>query len=137
MSDVTFTVPFVRGKARVRFSRTGHTYTPTGTENAMGDIQMAYRAAAGSKCAPEGAPVSVFISTIRAMPKSRPKKAGDEEPDVYKPDVDNVAKLVLDALNGVAWHDDTQVTMLNVSKGMRRRDLDDQTRVHIMWGDGR
>lgn len=135
MSDVQFSVPFVRGKARARFSRSGHTYTPTDTENAMGAIQLAYRAAAGSKCAPEGRPVTVFITTIRALPKSR-KKSIQEEHDIFKPDADNIAKLVLDALNGVAWADDTQVTTLSVSKGMRRRGLSDETCVHVMWGDG-
>lgn len=33
-----------------------------------------------------------------------------------KPDVDNVAKLVLDALNGVAYVDDKQIVELNVIK---------------------
>lgn len=31
-------------------------------------------------------------------------------------DVDNVAKACLDALNGVVWHDDSQVTTLTVIK---------------------
>lgn len=33
-----------------------------------------------------------------------------------KPDIDNVVKSVLDALNGVAYKDDTQVTELSVRK---------------------
>jgi Holliday junction resolvase RusA-like endonuclease len=33
-----------------------------------------------------------------------------------KPDVDNYAKLVLDALNGVTWRDDSQITDLLVRK---------------------
>lgn len=33
-----------------------------------------------------------------------------------QPDVDNIVKIVLDALNGLAWHDDAQVTFLAVSK---------------------
>lgn len=32
-------------------------------------------------------------------------------------DVDNVAKVALDALNAVAWHDDKQITFLSISKG--------------------
>ena len=32
-----------------------------------------------------------------------------------KPDVDNVVKIVLDALNGFAWHDDAQVIDLHIS----------------------
>ena len=33
-----------------------------------------------------------------------------------KPDVDNIAKAVLDALNGVIWVDDKQVVELTVKK---------------------
>lgn len=33
-----------------------------------------------------------------------------------KPDVDNIAKIILDGLNDVAWDDDTQVVELSVSK---------------------
>ena len=41
--------------------------------------------------------------------------AGDLLP-CKKPDIDNIAKAVLDALNGVAYGDDNQVTALEVSK---------------------
>ena len=34
----------------------------------------------------------------------------------YKPDADNVAKIILDALNGYAYEDDSQVTELTVMK---------------------
>jgi Holliday junction resolvase RusA-like endonuclease len=32
------------------------------------------------------------------------------------PDVDNIAKLVGDALNGYAWHDDSQIAAVDVQK---------------------
>ncbi|MBD9674914.1 RusA family crossover junction endodeoxyribonuclease [Pseudomonas sp. PDM21] len=35
---------------------------------------------------------------------------------IGKPDLDNAAKLILDALNGIAWFDDAQVVRLDVSK---------------------
>ena len=35
---------------------------------------------------------------------------------VYKPDVDNLAKFVLDALNGVYYQDDSQIDELHVHK---------------------
>ena len=130
---VPFSVPFVRGKGRVRFVRaTGRTYTPDATAEAMERIRQAYAAASGGRAAPKGAPVRVSIYTARALPKSRPKRVG-EEPDVYKPDVDNIAKAVLDALNGVAWEDDTQVTQLVVQKGPRMRGVQDETGVVVSW----
>ena len=33
-----------------------------------------------------------------------------------KPDLDNVAKLILDSLNNVAYKDDSQIVMLKVEK---------------------
>ena len=35
---------------------------------------------------------------------------------VTKPDIDKLARCVLDALTGVAFHDDAQVTVLNLHK---------------------
>lgn len=127
-----FEVPFVRGKGRVRFARaTGRTYTPDATAEAMQLIRQEW---GDSPCAPAGVPVTVRILTMRPMPKSRPKKIV-AEPDVYKPDADNIAKLVLDALNGVAWADDTQVTGLYVFKCDRMRDLIERTCVEVEWED--
>ena len=133
MEMVSFSVPFVRGKGRVRFVRaTGRTYTPDKTAEAMELIRMAYVRKADGRMAEKGVPVRVSITTARGMPKSRPKSLV-EEPDTFKPDVDNVAKLVLDALNGVAWVDDTQVTTLTVQKYPRDRVEDEQTHVVVSW----
>ena len=130
---VSFAVPFVRGKARPRFARaTGHAYTPDATIEAMERLRVAYMAESGGRSAPAGTPVSVTITTARGMPKGRPKRV-ESEPDVYKPDCDNIAKLVLDALNGVAWADDTQVNMLSVQKFARDRVAEEQTHVIVSW----
>lgn len=130
---VSIAVPFVRGKGRVRFVRaTGRTYTPDATAEAMELIRMAYAKESQGLMAEKGVPVRVSITTARPMPKSRPKRV-EEEPDVYKPDVDNVAKLVLDALNGVAWADDTQVTTLTVQKFPRDRVAEEQTHIIVSW----
>ena len=130
---VSFSVPFVRGKGRVRFVRgTGRTYTPDKTAEAMELIRMAYARKADGRMAEKGVPVRVSITTARGMPKSRPKSLVAEQ-DVFKPDVDNIAKLVLDALNGIAWEDDTQVTTLTVQKYPRDRVSDEQTHVVVSW----
>ncbi len=132
MTCHSFEVPFVRGKGRVRFARaTGRTYTPDATAEAMQLIRQEW---GDSPCAPSGVPVTVRILTMRPMPKSRPKRIV-AEPDVYKPDADNIAKLVLDALNGIAWSDDTQVTGLYVFKCDRMRDLIERTCVEVEWED--
>ena len=38
-----------------------------------------------------------------------------------KPDWDNVGKIITDALNEVAWHDDSQIISASVDQDLRRR----------------
>lgn len=40
---------------------------------------------------------------------------GDLRP-IKKPDCDNIGKIILDALNGIAFHDDSQIVTLEVYK---------------------
>ena len=35
---------------------------------------------------------------------------------IKKPDIDNIVKIILDAMNEIAFKDDTQITKLNVEK---------------------
>lgn len=46
------------------------------------------------------------------------------QPDTLKPDADNIAKTVLDGLNGKAFKDDSQVTTLKVIKAPRMRNVE-------------
>lgn len=63
----------------------------------------------------------VSIIVVKAIPKSYPAKRREKALAGYiapqtKPDLDNVAKIYLDALNGVVWKDDSSVTKLIVTK---------------------
>lgn len=66
-------------------------------------------------------PVSAIIIAYYPIPKNASKAkrelmlAGQIKP-IVKPDLDNVAKIILDALNGIAYHDDNQVRSLRISK---------------------
>ena len=63
-------------------------------------------------------PVDVEIAAVFAMPKSWSKKKRDAlacELHAQKPDADNIAKAVLDALSAF-WKDDAQVAVLRVRK---------------------
>lgn len=131
MNSVSFAVPFVMGKARPLVTSRG-TFTPSRTRRAEEAIRAAYTDACPGPYPTFGeGPVAVIVVTSRALPKSRPKRV-EIEPDTFKPDADNVAKLVCDALNGVAWRDDAQVTRLNVVKGPRQRTACEETRVVVM-----
>lgn len=105
-----------RGKGRPRFTRFGRPYTDAKTRAYEREIAAAY----GANPMHDG-PVCVYIVARHGVPKSWPKaKQADaltgRSYAVRKPDADNIAKIVLDALNGVAWRDDTQVIQLTVSK---------------------
>ena len=62
----------------------------------------------------EGA-VNMNIIFAFRRPKSLSKKERTV-PKTTKPDIDNLTKAILDALNGIAWKDDAQVTQINVHK---------------------
>ena len=110
----------VHGKPRPKFRVVaGHAqaYQPAEGKKYEKLIADEYRKQCGA--IHEGA-LAVTIQTHRSLPKSTPKSI-ESEPDTHKPDADNVAKSVLDALNGVAWHDDTQVVCLVIRKNPRTR----------------
>lgn len=121
MSSVSFDVfGKVKGKGRPRFTRGGRPYTPKATRDYERAIREAYENATGRPPEPFSGPIAVCIKTYRQLPKSTPKSV-TSEPDTHKPDADNVAKIVLDALNGVAWEDDAQVVRLTAYKLDRTR----------------
>ena len=126
---VEFEVPFVAGQARPRFVRaTGRAYKSGRDASAEAWVADAYRAAGGGRT---DGPVAVLVDCFRPLPKGAPRREG-ARPYVVKPDADNVAKLVLDGLNGVAWADDAQVVALRVVKHHRRRGEAERTRVRVM-----
>ena len=115
---IEFTVPGKPvGKARPRVTRHG-TYTPKTTLEYEAKVREAWDAT-GAEMAPGGVPVFVEIHAWFPVPKSTSKqKARLMENTFYlkKPDADNVAKSILDALNGRAWSDDSVVQLSTVNK---------------------
>ena len=89
----------------------------------------ALKAQCGAVVPLEGA-VSVKVDIYRRMPKNRPKKLLREF-DTYKPDADNIAKAVLDAMNGLAFVDDSQVVSLTATKHDRTHRDSDMVAVEI------
>jgi Holliday junction resolvase RusA-like endonuclease len=62
-------------------------------------------------------PVEVRIACWFERPKGHSKKRRQQrEPKTTKPDLDNVGKAILDALNEIAYNDDGQVYRLTVEK---------------------
>ena len=111
------------GKGRPRFARRGNfvsTYSPQKTKTYEDEIRMMAKAAMGASEALE-TPVTVAIYIRVGIPKSFSKQkrkdalANIERP-TKKPDIDNIAKCFLDAMNGIVYLDDKQVVSLHITK---------------------
>ena len=109
------------GKGRPRMTTRGgkvRSFTPEKTASYEALTIAAYRDAGGSGGIIES-PVAVTLACQFAMPKSWSAKKRSMMTGAWctkKPDADNVAKAVCDALNGVLWRDDAQVVDLSVEK---------------------
>jgi Holliday junction resolvase RusA-like endonuclease len=122
--SIIFNVPNEpKGKGRPRFARRGNfvqTYTDIETLKYEDVIRFCAKQAMGSS-KPLETPVSVYLYIRVSIPQSYSKKRtaacliGSERP-AKKPDIDNVAKAFLDAMNGTIYLDDTQVVELNIKK---------------------
>ena len=120
MRIVQFTVagkPLAKG--RVRFTKSGHAFTPDRTVNFEGKLALAAQQAMSGRPPAEG-PVAVTLEVLLPIAVSWSKKkredavAGRLRP-TGRPDLDNFAKM-LDALNMVVWGDDSQIVELVVFK---------------------
>ena len=120
----------VRGQGRPRFMRSGHVHPSDEDIAYRRDLRAAYLEQVGTDGFGKE-PVEVHISIRRPLPKSRPKRV-ESEPDTCKPDADNIAKAVLDALSGLAYDDDRQVVVLSVIKYSRARYSSDTDRMHVV-----
>lgn len=110
-----------QGKDRPRFAN-GRTYTPPKTKNAEATIASVWREA-GEPRLNDGA-ISIDITNFVERPaghfnsKSELNAEGQRHPypEKQKPDLDNSAKLIMDALNGRAYKDDVRVVDLVVRR---------------------
>lgn len=106
-------------KGRVRFTRSGHPYTPDSTTNAETWAKLCMVQQAGLVRL-TGA-LRLEVTATREVPASWSKRkraaalAGIIRP-TSKPDSDNLLKLYGDAGNGVLWADDAQITTATVRK---------------------
>lgn len=120
---VEFTIPGpCVGKGRPKFTRRPgfvQTYTPKRTKDYEKQVVIAYnKVARGKKLS---GPVKAEISAIYEPPKSVSKKVRNqmlsgELPYTKKPDADNAVKSVLDALNTIAYDDDSSINELYFNK---------------------
>jgi Holliday junction resolvase RusA-like endonuclease len=113
-----------QGKARARTfynSRAGKmcSMTPVQTKSYEELIRWSYKAAGGQYMGEKV--LQVHIKAVYPIPKGFSKAKRDEAikekiRPTTKPDCDNIIKVVLDALNGVAYYDDKQVVCVSCNK---------------------
>lgn len=111
----------IKGKARPRVNTyTCKAYTPNDTKDYENLIKQYFKIKYPRYEPLEGR-ISVKIEAYFEVPKSTSKKdkqmieEGSLSP-TKKPDIDNIVKIVLDALNKMAFKDDNQITKLEVEK---------------------
>ncbi|MDR1952388.1 MAG: RusA family crossover junction endodeoxyribonuclease [Elusimicrobiota bacterium] len=120
---ISFTVygePVAKG--RPRFSTRGgfgRTYTPAKT--AQAEKNFLAQAIKFKPETPIETAVNIKMRIFRQPPKSLSKKKLQEIENcehfpTTRPDLDNYMKLIFDAMNGVFWRDDSQITALYAGK---------------------
>lgn len=107
----------VTSKAGVTF---GSAYTPAKTRKFEDDFALIAKAVMRGRPPLEG-PLQVFVDAEFAIPPSWPRHRRDAAMNgslrpTSRPDWDNVAKGVLDALNGIAYRDDSQIVEAAIRK---------------------
>lgn len=112
-------------KGRPKFSTQGgfvRAITPEKTINYENLVKLMYQ----QQCTdhipfPKDVQLRADIEAYFSIPKSvSKKKMSDMKQHILnptkKPDADNIAKSVLDSLNGIAYYDDSQIVVLTVKK---------------------
>ena len=122
MKKFTITIPITPvPKARPRFTRYGHTYTPKKTADYEKAIAEYWRQATHNFKYDREQALIVNLVFGMPIPKSTSKSKAEQMAQgiirhTKKPDADNLAKAVMDALNGVAGEDDSQVVRVSIFK---------------------
>lgn len=122
MKKIEFAIPGPpKGKDRPQFNRqTGTVFTPAPTKHYEQAVQAAYLNAS-QYMAEKDQPMAIYVTAFVEIPASDTKKKKERKllgflKPVKKPDVDNILKIVMDGLNGIAYPDDKQITDAHVKK---------------------
>lgn len=128
------------GKGRPKFDTRGpyvRAVTPQKTVNYETRVMMEYQAQCGGAFFHRNEALGMRITAYKQIPKSTSKKRmlqmleGLIRPG-KKPDWDNIGKIVCDALNGIAFQDDSQIV-----SGTTIKKYSEQPRVEVeIWEEG-
>lgn len=136
---ITFSIPGQpQGKGRARAFTTPNgirMHTPEKTIYYENLIKHCFLAETGGTCPRSSEQIYIKACNYHQIPRSKSKRfASDarkqEIRPTTKPDIENVSKAILDALNGIAYLDDSQVVSLSIKKF-----YDDNPRVEVTVSD--
>lgn len=111
-----------RAKQSYRTTKTGVSYQPKSVTNYAKAISLMARQQLAESHKLLDGEIRVQIEFRFALPKSAPRhdqlaiSKGHILHKTTKPDLDNLAKAVLDALNGIVWVDDARICSLILTK---------------------
>lgn len=105
-------------KGRPRFERNGHAYTPQKTRAYEDCVRILARRAV---IRPMEGEIYITIHFYLPIPKSWSKRKKQLAMDkairpTVTPDIDNLAKAILDGLNGIVYADDKQIVDMTLRK---------------------
>ena len=118
MNEIQLTIPGTPiAQKRPRFYRRGNyvgTYSEQETEAGKFIIQA--KQSLNGYFIEQGKPIKLICVFVFPYPKSMSVKKRINAVHTKRPDLDNCLKFVKDCLNGIAWHDDSQVVWVEASK---------------------
>lgn len=111
-----------KGKGRPKFTTVNgwpRAYTPKTTIDYENSVKASFLSNHRKVFTDE--PIMIQIDAFLSIPKnwSKKKRAQAIENNIFptkKPDIDNIQKIILDALNGVAFDDDKQIIGVATTK---------------------
>ena len=136
MEQIKFVIPGKPfGKQRPRVTKGGTAYTPKETTTYENLIKTACQSSKNGLYFAVDQPIGLGIKAYYPIPASTSKKAKEamlagQILPTKKPDCDNITKIVADALNGIAYHDDKQIVINVIEKHYA-----EEPRVEVViWG---
>ena len=109
-------------QGRPRFTKGGHAYDPARSREYK-DIVAAHAKLAMnereifSRETPLACVMSIFVKMPKRFTRTQRQEAEKKGlRPVRKPDIDNIAKILMDALNGIVYEDDAQIVSLGCRK---------------------
>lgn len=115
--------PVGKGRPKVTTRYGAHAYTPKKTKDFEDAIRFEFMAQNCEQMPvyPKGTPIKIVMEFGFEVPKSYSKKKrtmcmSGQIMHTKRPDADNVAKAVCDALNGYAFEDDSQIVCMMLAK---------------------